>query len=176
MNSVVKMGLSFLVGDEVRMKRDMEEMDGLVVVRFYIMNTRPTSRDGSAVADLKSVLSDLSPKNSPSRHYNDLGTLLSAAMTNQYTYLDGFAHSKGNVREEIKQGLYNKSHSVSNSLAMLKKIPKSNRSSKAEVFPEFGRMVGGFPRWVSPRDRKLLQASTNTTKFDLVVACASWNR
>nr|DAD22974.1 TPA_asm: hypothetical protein HUJ06_024437 [Nelumbo nucifera] len=60
-------------------------------------------------------------------------------MTNQYTCLDGFAHSKGNVREEIKQGLYNISHSVSNSLAMLK-IPKSNRSSKAEVFPEYGRM------------------------------------
>nr|DAD28621.1 TPA_asm: hypothetical protein HUJ06_030089 [Nelumbo nucifera]DAD28622.1 TPA_asm: hypothetical protein HUJ06_030090 [Nelumbo nucifera] len=128
------------------------------------------------VADLKSALSGLSPKNSPSRHYNDLGTLLSAAMTNQCTCLDGFAHSKGNVREEIKQGLYNISHSVSNSLAMLKKISKSNRSSKAKVFPEYGRMVGGFPRWVSPRDRKLLQASTNTTKFDLVVACASWNR
>nr|DAD47683.1 TPA_asm: hypothetical protein HUJ06_017620 [Nelumbo nucifera] len=103
------------------------------------------------VADLKSALSGLSPKNSPSRHYNDLGTLLSAAMTNQYTCLDGFAHSKGN-------------------------IPKSNRSSKAEVFPEYGRMVGGFPRWVSPRDRTLLQASTNTAKLDLAVACATWNR
>nr|DAD21817.1 TPA_asm: hypothetical protein HUJ06_023280 [Nelumbo nucifera] len=128
------------------------------------------------VADLKSALSSLSPKNSPSRHYNDLGTLLSAAMIYQYTCLDGFAHSKGNVREEIKQGLYNISHSVSNFLATLKKIPKSNRSSKPEVFPEYGRMVGGSPRWVSPRDRKRLQASTNTTKFDMVVACASWNR
>nr|DAD48256.1 TPA_asm: hypothetical protein HUJ06_018193 [Nelumbo nucifera] len=51
------------------------------------------------VADLKSALSGLSPKNSPSRHYNDLGTLLSPAMTNQYTCVDGFTHSKGNVRE-----------------------------------------------------------------------------
>ncbi|KAF8402612.1 hypothetical protein HHK36_010701 [Tetracentron sinense] len=52
---------------------------------------------------------------------------------------------------------------------MLKKIPKGI-SSKAEVFPEYGNMVGGFPKWLSPKDRWLLQASTNQTTFDLVVA------
>ncbi|KAF8392670.1 hypothetical protein HHK36_023019 [Tetracentron sinense] len=122
------------------------------------------------ISQLQTALSDLSPNSSTSKHYHDLQTLLSAAITNQYTCLDGFAYSNGNVRDSIEDSLYNITHLVSNSLAMLKKISKGNNSSKAEVFPEYGNMVGGFPKWVSPKDRRLLQASTNQTTFDLVVA------
>nr|DAD29875.1 TPA_asm: hypothetical protein HUJ06_031343 [Nelumbo nucifera] len=53
---------------------------------------------------------------------------------------------------------------------MLKKMPKAADTLKDEVFPEYGKMAGRFPGWVLPKDRKLLQASTNTMKFDLVVA------
>ncbi|KAF2315035.1 hypothetical protein GH714_037629 [Hevea brasiliensis] len=80
------------------------------------------------IDELTLALSDLSPKTSPSKHYHDLQTLLSAAMTNQYTCLDGFAYSKGKVRKTIKTSLYNISRHVSNSLVMLKKIPGVNAS------------------------------------------------
>ncbi|KAJ4727718.1 Pectinesterase [Melia azedarach] len=122
------------------------------------------------VAELKAALSDLSPKKSASKHYHDLQTLFSGAMTNQYTCLDGFAYGNGNVRETIKSSLFNISRHVSNSLVMLKKVPGVNMSSKSEVFPEYGRMKRGFPTWLSSRDRKLLQTPTNVAKFDLIVA------
>ncbi|XP_059437559.1 pectinesterase-like [Corylus avellana] len=123
------------------------------------------------IAELRTTLSDLSPKKiAVSKNYHDLQTLLSAAMTNQYTCLDGFAYSKGNVRDIIKNSLYNISQHVSNSLVMLKKIPGVKTSMSSEVFPEYGRMRNGFPTWVSPKDRKLLQSSVNETEYDLVVA------
>ncbi|KAJ9171791.1 hypothetical protein P3X46_015105 [Hevea brasiliensis] len=121
------------------------------------------------IDELTLALSDLSPKTSPPKHYHDLQTLLSAAMTNQYTCLDGFAYSKGKVRKTIKTSLYNISRHVSNSLVMLKKIPGVN-ASNSEAFPEYGKMRHGFPSWLSSKDRKLLQAPLNATKFDLIVA------
>ncbi|KAI9181737.1 hypothetical protein LWI28_018085 [Acer negundo] len=124
-----------------------------------------------SIAELKSALSDLSSKKSPARHYHDLQTLFSAAMTNQYTCLDGFAYSKGNVRESIKNSMYNISRHVSNSLVMLKKIPGVvNKSTKSEVFPGYGPVKRGFPSWLTSKSRKLLQTSVNETKFDLIVA------
>ncbi|KAK1549719.1 hypothetical protein Q3G72_006714 [Acer saccharum] len=124
-----------------------------------------------SIAELKSALSDLSPKKSPARHYHDLQTLFSAAMTNQYTCLDGFAYSKGNVRESIENSMFNISKHVSNSLVMLKKIPGVvNKSSKSEVFPGYGPVERGFPSWLTSKSRKLLQTLVNETKFDLIVA------
>ncbi|CAK9164080.1 unnamed protein product [Ilex paraguariensis] len=121
------------------------------------------------VAELRKVISDLSANKSASKHYNDLQTLLSGAITNQYTCLDGFAFSKQNVRDYIQDRLYKISRHVSNSLAMLKKI-KTPSSSKTEVFPEYGTMKDGFPAWISKKDRRLLQAPVNQTKYNLVVA------
>ncbi|KAH1130367.1 hypothetical protein J1N35_001745 [Gossypium stocksii] len=124
----------------------------------------------NTMAELKVVRSGLGPKGSSvSENYHDLQTFLSAAMTNQQTCLDGFARSSGNVRSIIKKGLHNISHHVSNSLVMLNKVPGVNKS-KSEVFPGYGRVKNGFPTWLSRRDRKLLQASLNETKFDLIVA------
>ncbi|XP_010556724.1 PREDICTED: pectinesterase-like [Tarenaya hassleriana] len=125
---------------------------------------------GDTAGDLDDALADLhSP--SAAREFYDLQTLLSAAMTNQYTCLDGFAFNERNrkyrVRDSIKDSLFNISRHVSNSLAMLQEIP-----AKPGVFPEYGRVEnGGFPTWVSRSDRRLLQAPANDTKlFDLVVA------
>lgn len=93
-------------------------------------------------------------------------------MTNLYTCLDGFAYSKGRVRDKIEKKLLQRSHHVSNSLAMLNKVPgvKKLTTSESVVFPEYGNMKKGFPSWVSSKDRKLLQAKVKETKFDLLVA------
>ncbi|KAK7284625.1 hypothetical protein RJT34_19374 [Clitoria ternatea] len=122
------------------------------------------------VLELKTAISDLSQTTIGSKLYRDSQTKLSGAMTNVYTCLDGFAYSKGNVRDRIQENLYEISRHVSNSLAMLNRV-KKKPSSKSEVFPEYGKLTkDGFPSWVSPRERKLLQAAVNETKFDLVVA------
>lgn len=93
------------------------------------------------------------------------------AMTNQYTCLDGFAYSNSNVRDKIEKGLVKISRHVSNSLAMLKKIPGANKtqSPASEVFPEYSSIREGFPSWVSPKDRKLLQTSSSGIKYNLIV-------
>ncbi|CAI9781094.1 unnamed protein product [Fraxinus pennsylvanica] len=124
------------------------------------------------VAELKIILSDLAKNTSAEKNYLDLQTLLSAAMTNQYTCLDGFAYSKNNTRRFIQGRLKKISKHVSNSLAMLKKIKKKKKkgSSNNEVFDEYGSTKKGFPVWLRKKDRKLLQASANQTQFNLVVA------
>ncbi|PHT38738.1 putative pectinesterase/pectinesterase inhibitor 40 [Capsicum baccatum] len=126
----------------------------------------------NTISELKTSLIDLSPKGSPSESYNDLQTLLSAAMTNQATCLDGLARSKKNLRRYVQHRLHTITHHVSNCLAMLKKLKKtSTSSSKAqEIFPEYGTVRNGFPKWIKRRDRALLQAPINQTKIDLVVA------
>ncbi|XP_047969840.1 pectinesterase-like [Salvia hispanica] len=130
------------------------------------------------VAELGKVLSDLSgDAASPEKHYADLQTLLSGAMTNQNTCLDGFAYSKNNTRRFIEGRLRRISRHFSNSLAMVQKLKKKkgrklllNSNSEEEQFAEYGRMRGGFPAWLSRSDRRLLQAAANETRFDLVVA------
>lgn len=127
------------------------------------------------IAELQEVISDLSIKKLSSNRYYDLKTLLSGAMTNQYTCLDGF-NDTGIVRHEIESRLQTISQHVSNALVMLKKIPgalkyeNSKLSTSSEMFPEFGPMKNGFPAWFSSKDRKLLQSGVNGTKYDLVVA------
>ncbi|BAT99590.1 hypothetical protein VIGAN_10104900 [Vigna angularis var. angularis] len=119
------------------------------------------------VEELKTTVADLSQSTIGSKRYHDSQTLLSGAMTNLYTCLDGFAYSKGHVREKIEEGLLEISHLVSNSLAMLKKVPEKKKQSKNEIFPEYGKMKDGFPSWVTPKDRKLLQAPVNETTTSL---------
>lgn len=51
---------------------------------------------------------------------------------------------------------------------MLKKI-KGNSNNKEE-FEEYGEVKGGFPTWLSGKERRLLQAAVNETKYNLVVA------
>ncbi|MED6145279.1 hypothetical protein PIB30_023519 [Stylosanthes scabra] len=122
------------------------------------------------IAELNTTILDLSKKPSYS---NDLQTLLSGAMTNLYTCLDGFSESKnGNaVRGLIEQKVIEISHHVSNSLAMLNKVKRSLKKKEEEVYAEYGRMKKGFPSWVSAKDRKLLEGSNvNESKVDVVVA------
>ncbi|KAL6850046.1 hypothetical protein ACP4OV_020673 [Aristida adscensionis] len=117
-------------------------------------------------------------------------TVLSAAITNQYTCLDGFAYQNGGrVRRYMEPTLHHVSRMVSNSLAMAKKLPgagaprPSTAAAQAEMktttaaaatarqpFMGYGQMVKGFPRWVRPGDRRLLQAPAAGITADAVVA------
>ncbi|XP_059298002.1 pectinesterase-like [Lycium ferocissimum] len=131
----------------------------------------------STIYELKTTLDDLSTKNSsnsPAKHYNDLQTLLSAALTNQDTCLGGFYNSKHNLSHYFEKDLHTITQHVSNSLAMLKKLKtgsaQRSSSSSNEVFPEYGAMKNGYPKWLKKRDRALLQAPVNQIKFNLVVA------
>lgn len=95
-------------------------------------------------------------------------------MTNQYTCLDGFAYSDSNIRDYIEESIMDISRHVSNALAMVQKI-KATSSGKfggdEEVFPEYGRVVGGHPAWLSREDKMLVEAAVNeTVKYDVVVA------
>ncbi|KAL4369525.1 hypothetical protein GQ457_05G001990 [Hibiscus cannabinus] len=117
------------------------------------------------LAELTVASADLSSGN-----HHELRTFLSAAMTNQYTCLDGLDGSIGNTKNIIEKSVHNISHHISNSLAMLNKVPGVVTESKSEAFPEYGRRKKGFPPWLSGKDRKLLLAKNDLIKFDLIVA------
>ncbi|KAD3068683.1 hypothetical protein E3N88_36563 [Mikania micrantha] len=118
------------------------------------------------VSELKTVVSDLST--SPAKKYDDLRTMLSAAMTNQETCLDGFEGSKNQVKisRNFRKALKGISRQVSISLALLKKI----NGTKSDSFSNHVDTSRRFPDWLKKRDRRLLQAPVNQTKYDLVVA------
>uniref|UniRef100_A0A0E0LPR0 Pectinesterase n=1 Tax=Oryza punctata TaxID=4537 RepID=A0A0E0LPR0_ORYPU len=91
-------------------------------------------------------------------------TVLSAAMTNQYTCLDGFAgpsaSEDGRVRPYIQGRIYHVAHLVSNSLAMVRRLPQRQRGRSLranEPLEGYGRVRRGFPSWVSASDRRRLQ-------------------
>ncbi|CAN6468695.1 unnamed protein product [Victoria cruziana] len=98
----------------------------------------------------------------------DAMTLLSAAMTNQYTCLEGYDYSNGSVRNAIQDGLYNVTKLVSNSLAMTAKIRHSRPSAARSMY--YTQDKDGFPSWLSAGDRKLLQSSAGGIKANAVVA------
>uniref|UniRef100_A0A0E0JHQ0 Pectinesterase n=1 Tax=Oryza punctata TaxID=4537 RepID=A0A0E0JHQ0_ORYPU len=118
-------------------------------------------------------------------------TELSAAMTNQYTCLDGFDYKDGDrVRHYMESSIHHVSRMVSNSLAMAKKLPgaggggttpsssspntatqsESSETTQRQPFMGYGQMVNGFPKWVRPGDRRLLQAPASSITPDAVVA------
>ncbi|KAJ9543061.1 hypothetical protein OSB04_022768 [Centaurea solstitialis] len=117
-------------------------------------------------AHLDSAIADL--RRPPYNKHNDLRTLLSAAMTNQATCLDGFAvgKSREKVRRYFRKSLRDISRQVSNSLALLTRMNGTTSS-----VPEYRGMAGGFPRWVGKKERALLQApAAAEAEYDLVVA------
>ncbi|CAN6212705.1 unnamed protein product [Urochloa humidicola] len=100
-------------------------------------------------------------------------TVLSAALTNQYTCLEGLAgpsaeEEDGRVRPYIQGRIYHVAHLVSNSLAMLRRLPQRRRRGLQQQLEGFGRVRRGFPSWVSAADRRRLQGAAPAA--DLVVA------
>ncbi|XP_051213666.1 pectinesterase [Lolium perenne] len=128
---------------------------------------------GHTLDQLTTAAAELSSTNrSAEESVAGVQTVLSAAMTNQYTCLDGFAgpsaEEDGRVRPYIQGRIYHVAHLVSNSLALLRRLPQRRRGR--EAFEEYGPVRrGGFPSWVSSGDRRRLQGFPGTVP-DLVVA------
>ncbi|KAL6010496.1 hypothetical protein ACLOJK_000929 [Asimina triloba] len=111
-------------------------------------------------------------KKSLSQQAEDLKILLSAAMTNQDSCIDGFSHDEANknVREVILKSLTHVYHMCSNSLAMICNMTDTHmameKAAEGRRLDELDQE--GFPSWLSAGDRRLLQSSSVTP--DVVVA------
>nr|QIR83164.1 pectin methylesterase 6 [Cunninghamia lanceolata] len=134
--------------------------------------------------ELHNTLSDLRNATfmSMPKHAAGLETLLSAAITNQYTCLEGFTLCKGHLKRDLKGGLHNVSHLVSNSLAMVGNITARAKQAlaNADSRPDRRRRLlsedfvsideEGFPSWMSAGDRRLLQVNATNITANAVVA------
>ncbi|CAN1827805.1 Pectinesterase 3 [Linum perenne] len=126
--------------------------------------------------ELHVALRDLNeyPNKKPlTQHAADLKTLLSAAMTNQETCLDGFSHDGADkrVRGALLQGQVHVEHMCSNSLAMIINMTDSDIiNDRLNQLPnrKNEEMEEKWPEWVSAGDRRLLQAEE--VKANVVVA------
>lgn len=96
---------------------------------------------------------------------DELKILVSAAMTNQETCLDGFSHERADkkIREELMEGQMHVFHMCSNALAMIKNMTDGDigkdivdHYSKARRLDDETK----WPEWLSAGDRRLLQATT----------------
>ncbi|XP_031119062.1 pectinesterase-like [Ipomoea triloba] len=102
------------------------------------------------------------------QHADDLKTLVSAAITNQETCLDGFSHGDADkhVRQILLKGQAHVEKMCSNALAMIKNMTDTDIAAEEM---KLARTAGNrklseqkWPEWLSVGDRKLLQSSTVT--------------
>ncbi|XP_057980298.1 pectinesterase-like [Malania oleifera] len=128
-------------------------------------------------------LSDYPNGKSLSHHANDLKTLLSAAMTNQDTCIDGFSHEDADkgVRLKLLDGQVHVEHMCGNALAMIKNMTDLDMMAEEKQRAASGRRTrevqaaeGGWPEWLSAGDRRLLQSPTVTPNV-VVAADGSGN-
>ncbi|KDP40627.1 hypothetical protein JCGZ_24626 [Jatropha curcas] len=117
-------------------------------------------------------------KKSLSQHADDLKTLLSSAITNQETCLDGFSHDEADkrIREALLDGQVHVEKMCSNALAMIKNMTDTDIADELKLAATTNRKLkeegknqeSGWPEWLSAGDRRLLQSSSVTP--DVVVA------
>ncbi|KAF9685365.1 hypothetical protein SADUNF_Sadunf03G0047000 [Salix dunnii] len=128
--------------------------------------------------ELHEALVDLNeyPNNkSLKKHADDLKTLLSSAITNQETCLDGFSHDEADkkVRKALLKGQIHVEKMCSNVLAMIKNMTDTDvanelKTTSRKLAQEKEGDESGWPEWMSVADRRLLQSSSVTP--DVVVA------
>ncbi|XP_068658368.1 pectinesterase-like [Aristolochia californica] len=155
-----------------------------------IAQRKLTSREKTALHDclenvdetldeLRETYEDLKvypAKKSITEQADDLKILLSAAMTNQETCLDGFSHNDADkkVRKVLEKGFKHVHHMCSNALAMICNMTNTDIANEKNSVTQERRLEeeemgeGGFPSWLSAGDRKLLQSSSVTP--DVTVA------
>ncbi|KAF9587121.1 hypothetical protein IFM89_039664 [Coptis chinensis] len=115
----------------------------------------------------KNELEEYPKKKSLNQYAEDLKILVSGAMTNQDTCIDGFSHDKADkeVRKLLLKGEMHVFHMLSNALAMICNLTNTDMLNQ---HPISGRNLveenvnkidsDGFPKWLSAGDRRLLQA------------------
>ncbi|XP_016452765.1 pectinesterase [Nicotiana tabacum] len=111
------------------------------------------------------------------QHADDLKTLISAAITNQETCLDGFSHDEADkkVRKILLKGQVYVEKLCSNALAMIKNMTDTDIQNEMKLVAS-GKVKrklneessGTWPEWLSTGDRRLLQSPSVTA--DVVVA------
>lgn len=110
---------------------------------------------------------------------NDVQTWLSAALTNQDTCTEGFADVSGNVKDQMAMKLKDLSQLVSNCLAIFAAVNGNDDFAGVPIHNRRRRLMGtnvvsakseDFPKWLSRKDRKLLDAPVSTIKADMIVS------
>ncbi|XP_002532944.2 pectinesterase [Ricinus communis] len=110
-------------------------------------------------------------KKSLSQHADDLKTLLSSAITNQETCLDGFSHDGADkhIREALLAGQVHVEKMCSNALAMIKNMTDTDIANELKLSGSKNRKLkeekdqeSVWPEWLSAGDRRLLQSSSVT--------------
>lgn len=86
-----------------------------------------------------------------SRKLVDARAYLSAAVTNKNTCLEGLDSASGPLKPALLNSLTSTYQHVSNSLSMLPKSKNSKQGYK-------NRRLLGFPKWMSKKDRQILQS------------------
>ncbi|KAL8242739.1 hypothetical protein R6Q59_013041 [Mikania micrantha] len=100
------------------------------------------------------------------RRVDDVITLMSTALTNRETCIDGFSHDKHDkqLRKSFIDSEINASNMCSNSLALIKNMTDTDmanemRTNTRKLMDDDGSK---WPEWLSVGDRKLLQSGTVT--------------
>lgn len=125
-------------------------------------------------------LEDYPNKKTLKQHAEDLKTLVSAAITNQESCLDGFSHGGADkqVRQVLLKGQEHVEKMCSNALAMIKNMTDTDIAAEemkmARTTGNRKLSEGRWPEWLSVGDRKLLQSSTVTPNV-VVAADGSGN-
>lgn len=113
---------------------------------------------------------------------HDVMTWLSAALTYHDTCTDGFADVADlAVKDQVEAKLSDLSEMISNSLAIFSgfgggDLPVENRrrrrlmESGTQPWAAENGGDGGFPQWVSGKDRRLLATPISAIQADIVVA------
>lgn len=113
------------------------------------------------IDELRVAIADLG---NMTRHGDDLKTLVSAAMTNQETCLDGFSHNRVDrrVREGLRDGHAHVERMCSNALAMILNVTDTESSVSNRKLMEVKEDESGirWPEWMSAADRRILQSTT----------------
>lgn len=116
--------------------------------------------------------------------YGDLKTLLSAAMTNENTCIDGFSelesrfhHQKQSLRIYLEKKLKPIVQMISNMLAIIKHMEERSKQENRLLLDNnnqpFSSVRGsktGFPTWMDKRERRLMGRGNYRIKPNVVVA------
>ncbi|KAK9071653.1 hypothetical protein SSX86_008082 [Deinandra increscens subsp. villosa] len=101
----------------------------------------------------------------------DVMTWLSAALTNQDTCTDGLAEvENGYVKEQMGEKLKDLSEMVSNCLAIYAAADDGDDFDGVPIQHRRRRLMSSFPRWLSRKERKLLQSTVAGMQADIVVS------
>ncbi|KAI3727387.1 hypothetical protein L1987_67201 [Smallanthus sonchifolius] len=128
--------------------------------------------------EVEKGLEEYHTKKALKQHANDLKTLMSSAITDQETCLDGFSHDDADkkVRKELEKGQERVEKMCSNALAMICNMTNTDlaKLTGRRNLKEEEDDNSEWPEWLSVGDRKLLQSGTVTANV-VVAADGSGN-